>query len=63
MLASFHADIYGQMREETAVIVRDARDELKGDDGSTYEDWLRRAYVAWKLAVVEEEAFGAKSFW
>jgi RNA-dependent RNA polymerase len=51
------------MREVTAVIVRDARDELKGEDSSTLEEWLRRSYVAWKLANLEEETFGGKSFW
>jgi hypothetical protein len=34
------------MREVTAVTVRDIRDELKGDDGQTLEEWLRRSYVA-----------------
>jgi RNA-dependent RNA polymerase len=52
-----------QMREVTAVIVRDARDQLKGDDSSTLEEWLRRSYVAWRLANLEEESFGGKSFW
>jgi hypothetical protein len=51
------------MREVTAVTVRDARDELKGDDESTHDDWLRQSYVAWRLANLEEETFGAKSFW
>jgi RNA-dependent RNA polymerase len=60
-----HADVScpGQMREVTSVIVRDARDELKGDDTNTYEQWLRRSYVAWRLANLEEESFGGKSFW
>lgn len=51
------------MRDVTAICVRDIRDELKGDDGASLEDWLRRAYVSWKLAIVEQESFGGKSFW
>jgi hypothetical protein len=52
-----------QMREDTAVIVRDARDELKGDEGSTNGEWLRRSYIAWKMAIIEDEVFGAAGFW
>lgn len=52
-----------QMRDVTSVLVRDIRDELKGDDGDSLEDWLRRAWVSWKLAIVEQETFGGKSFW
>jgi RNA-dependent RNA polymerase len=52
-----------QMREVTNVIVRDARDELKGGEDSTLEEWLRRSWVAWKLANLEEDNIGGKSFW
>jgi hypothetical protein len=51
------------MREVTNVIVRDARDELKGGEDSTLEEWLRRSWVAWKLANLEEDNIGGKSFW
>lgn len=53
------------MRETTTVHVRDARDELKGDEDSTSEDWLRRSYTAWRLSMlaVEDKVFGAHSFW
>jgi RNA-dependent RNA polymerase len=53
------------MREVTTVLVRDIRDELKGDENSTLDDWLRRSYIAWKLSMlaIEDEVYGAQSFW
>jgi RNA-dependent RNA polymerase len=53
------------MRDITSVYVRDARDELKGDEESTSEEWLRRSYTAWRLSMlaVQDNVFGAHSFW
>ncbi|KAI0316524.1 RNA dependent RNA polymerase-domain-containing protein [Amylostereum chailletii] len=51
-----------KMREMTERLVRGVRDELAGDEEEEQEVALMRAWMAWKLAVKEEGAFGAKSF-
>ncbi|KAI0316865.1 RNA dependent RNA polymerase-domain-containing protein [Amylostereum chailletii] len=51
-----------KLREMTEHLVRGVREELAGGEEDGWEAALRRAWMAWKLAVKEEGAFGAKSF-
>ncbi|KAI0757094.1 RdRP-domain-containing protein [Daedaleopsis nitida] len=55
-------DLMSQMREQTATLVSDARDEISGGDDMLLEDSLRRAWIAYRLAHKEGDSFGARSF-
>lgn len=52
-----------QMREQTATLVSSVREEISGDDSIPLETSLQRAWIAFRLANMESEAFGARSFW
>lgn len=56
-------DRMARMRDITAEAVRDLRDDFKGDEDDTQEAWLRRSWVAWKIAIAKHESFGGMSFW
>jgi RNA-dependent RNA polymerase len=49
-----------KLREQTDVLVRSVREELMGD--MTIDEWLHRAWVAWKLAILHGDRFGSQSF-
>lgn len=54
------------MREQSAALVGEVRDELAGDEKTvTHEERLLRAWCAWELCLVQiqKKVFGAKSFW
>ena len=51
-----------QMREKTATLVGNIKGEITGDDDIPWELSLERAWVAYRVAVVEEDVFGAQSF-
>ena len=51
-----------QMREQTATLVSSVREEISGDDSIPLETSLQRAWIAFRLANMESEAFGARSF-
>ncbi|TBU35150.1 RdRP-domain-containing protein [Dichomitus squalens] len=55
-------DLMSQMREQTATLVSSVKEELSGDDEIPPETSLQRAWIAYKLANIEGEAFGARSF-
>ncbi|KAI0361727.1 RdRP-domain-containing protein [Trametes cingulata] len=55
-------DLMSQMREQTAMLVNDVRDELEGEEDMPIKDSLRRAWIAFRLASMEEEYFGSRSF-
>ncbi|KAI0033364.1 RNA dependent RNA polymerase-domain-containing protein [Vararia minispora EC-137] len=54
-------ELMGRLRDRMALAVRNVRAELDPED-EELRDGLRRAWIAWKLALREEKAFGAKSF-
>jgi RNA-dependent RNA polymerase len=57
-------ELISRLREDTDITVRDVRAELRDSrDGDTLETRLYRAWVAWRLSVVEHAAFGGMSFW
>lgn len=51
-----------QMRERTATLVGNIKGEITGDDDVPLELSLERAWVAYRVATVEEDGFGAQSF-
>ncbi|KAI0033371.1 RNA-directed RNA polymerase 2 [Vararia minispora EC-137] len=55
-------ELMAKLRERTDYLVRDVREELAAAEEEDFEVALRRAWIAWKLALREEKAFGAKSF-
>lgn len=55
-------DNMSKMREQTDILVRGIREELAGDDDTTFEECLERAWLAWKLSIAQQKSFGAKSF-
>jgi RNA-dependent RNA polymerase len=55
-------DLMSKMREQTDLLVRGIREELAGEEGSSHEDALGRAWVCWKFSVAYHKRFGAKSF-
>jgi RNA-dependent RNA polymerase len=55
-------DAMAKLREQTDILVRGVREELAGDGDTPLEVLLKRAWVAWKLSVLEREVFGGQSF-
>ncbi|KAI0669992.1 RdRP-domain-containing protein [Trametes maxima] len=55
-------DMMGQLREQTAMLVGDVRTELDGEDDMPLQESLRRAWIAFRIATIEEKYFGARSF-
>ena len=51
-----------QMREKTATLVSTIKGEITGDDEVPSELSLERAWIAYCVAMVEEDTFGAQSF-
>lgn len=52
-----------KLREHTDTLVRSVREELAGDAEMPPEEFLARAWLAWKLSILEWESFGSRSFW
>jgi RNA-dependent RNA polymerase len=55
-------DMMGKMRELTDRLVREIREDIAGEDDTTLESPLERAWAAWQLSVAKSESFGARSF-
>jgi RNA-dependent RNA polymerase len=57
-------DLMSKMREQTANLVDDTIQQIAGEDGILPTKTLERAWVAYRLAVLEGEyeTFGARSF-
>lgn len=51
-----------QVREQTATLVSGVRAEITGGDDGPVETSLQRAWIAYRLASMEGDAFGARSF-
>jgi RNA-dependent RNA polymerase len=58
-------DAMSRVREQSASLVREVREDLEGDDDDSNEAWLHRAWVAWRVAIADAESdkFGSMSFW
>lgn len=55
-------DYMSKLREQTTTLVTAVRFDLSGEEGTIPEKSMERAWVAFRLASMEEEAFGARSF-
>ncbi|KAI0724458.1 RdRP-domain-containing protein [Cerioporus squamosus] len=55
-------DLMSQMREKTATLVGNVMGEIAGDDSVPSDESLRRAWIAYRLAIMEGDIFGARSF-
>ena len=54
-------DLMSQMREQATALVDGVRSDLSGEEGTLPEKSLERAWVAFRLAEIEEDTFGARS--
>ncbi|KAI0757093.1 RdRP-domain-containing protein [Daedaleopsis nitida] len=55
-------DTMSQMREQTATLVGSVKGEISGDEDIVSEESLRRTWIAYRLAGLEGDIFGARSF-
>jgi len=55
-------DAMADLRDQTACLVKFVRSHICGEDESPHEDWLARAWAAWRVSQVERDTFGANSF-
>lgn len=55
-------DMMSRLREQTASLVKAVRAEISGADGTPAETSLERAWVAYKVALIQGDYFGARSF-
>lgn len=55
-------DLMSQMREQATALVDGIRYDLSGEEGTLPERSLQRSWVAYRLAEIKEETFGARSF-
>ncbi|KAJ7783448.1 RNA-directed RNA polymerase 2, partial [Mycena maculata] len=55
-------DMIASLREKSDHLVRGVKEELMGDDEVSWKECLRRAWLAFELAIGSREAFGAQSF-
>ena len=51
-----------KMREQTAELVNSIRVEIAGDEDIRTEQLLEQAWIAYRIARVEGDTFGARSF-
>ena len=54
-------DLMSQMRDQATTLVDGVRYELEGEEGTLPEQSLQRAWIAYRLAEMEGDAFGARS--
>ncbi|KAI0936237.1 hypothetical protein AcV5_004426 [Taiwanofungus camphoratus] len=55
-------DLMSHLREQTSTLVSNVRAEISGDEETPAEQSLERAWVAYRLAHIEDVHFGARSF-
>ncbi|PCH33560.1 RdRP-domain-containing protein, partial [Wolfiporia cocos MD-104 SS10] len=55
-------DTMSQLREQTSILVSAVRAEISGDDETLLEDSLKQAWIAYKVALIVDDYFGARSF-
>lgn len=55
-------DLTSKLREQTDILVRGIREELAGNSDTPREDFLERAWLAWKLSRAKRGVFGGESF-
>ncbi|KAF5377659.1 hypothetical protein D9615_005257 [Tricholomella constricta] len=55
-------DMTAKLRERTDILVRRIREELAEDDDDDRKKYLERAWLAWKVSILERKSFGGESF-
>lgn len=62
---AFRREKIAKMKESADYAVRKVRDNLEGEEDRAPKEYLRFAWTAWKLSLVEmrKRTFGAKAFW
>ncbi|KAJ8482744.1 hypothetical protein ONZ51_g5138 [Trametes cubensis] len=55
-------DLMARMREQTATLTSDIRNELAGEENLPLQSRLRCAWIAFRVATLKEDQFGAQSF-
>ncbi|KAH9898493.1 RdRP-domain-containing protein [Cubamyces lactineus] len=55
-------DLVARMREQTATLTSDIRNELAGEEDLPLVQRLQRAWIAFRVATLKEDQFGARSF-
>ncbi|KAG6845988.1 hypothetical protein H0H87_011036 [Tephrocybe sp. NHM501043] len=57
-------DMTAKLRERTDILVCSIREDLMGEDDENLEEHLQRAWLAWKLSIVQRlsMSFGGESF-
>ncbi|KAG6878423.1 hypothetical protein C0993_007024 [Termitomyces sp. T159_Od127] len=55
-------DMTAKLREQTDILVRGIREELAGGDDEEPDEYLTRAWAAWKLSILKRSSFGGESF-
>ncbi|KAH9946766.1 RNA dependent RNA polymerase-domain-containing protein [Amylocystis lapponica] len=55
-------DLMSQLREQTTLLVKGIQAEISGDDETAVEQSLEQAWIAYRLALIEGDSFGARSF-
>lgn len=51
-----------QLRENTATLVNSIKEQIAGDEDVPSEESLQRAWIAYRLANLDGDNFGARSF-
>ena len=55
-------DMTSRMRDVTGTLVRRIREELEGGEGAPVQDWVNRAWTAWKVSIKKDGLFASKTF-
>lgn len=55
-------DLMSKMREQTTTLVDDMRLDLSGEEGTLPQKSIERGWIAFRLAILEGDVFGAQSF-
>ncbi|GJE86033.1 RNA dependent RNA polymerase [Phanerochaete sordida] len=55
-------DLMSKLREQTTTLVDGIRFDISGEEGTLPERSMERAWVAFRVATMQDEAFGARSF-
>ena len=55
-------DVTSRMRDATTTLVFRIREELVGGEDASFQDWMNRAWAAWKVSIKKDGLFASKTF-
>ena len=55
-------DLMSKLREQTTTLVDGVRFDISGEEGTLPEKSMERGWIAFRIALLEDDAFGARSF-